>query len=133
VARACSANLNHFITCFDIPHQGQLGDNIAHAIAHARRSRRASPFHRKAHPALSSALLCQTDLHTRLVDFNVRLHHAQDLHPSDRVDALIGLKETLRDLCVVAGAWEPDMEQAHAADVAALRKLADPGLKAPRS
>jgi hypothetical protein len=38
---------------------------------------------------------------------------------------MIRLREALRDLCVAAGAWEPEMELTHLADVAGLRKLSE--------
>jgi hypothetical protein len=77
---------------------------------------------------LFSALLRQTATRRRLVEYNVRLHRGADLAHHDRLEALIGLKESLRDLCVAAGMWAPEMEQSHEADLAALRKLAHPGL-----
>jgi hypothetical protein len=79
--------------------------------------------------ALFSALLRQTDTRKRLVQFNVQLHSGAELAHHERLEALIGLKQSLRDLCVAAGMWDPEMEQSHEADLAALRKLAHPGWK----
>jgi hypothetical protein len=76
--------------------------------------------------ALTTATLDRTDLHTRLVEYHIRLTRADQLAHADRLDSLIGLRQTLRDLCVDAGAWEADLEQAHQADLAALRGLAHP-------
>jgi hypothetical protein len=75
---------------------------------------------------LIRAILNRNTLHRRLVDYHVRLARAEQLSHHDRLEALIGLKQTLRDLCVVAGAWDPELEQAHEADLTALRKLAHP-------
>ena len=76
---------------------------------------------------LFSALLRQADTRKRLLHFNVQLHRGAELAHHDRLEALIGLKQSLRDLCVDAGIWAPEMERSHEADLAALRKLAHPG------
>jgi hypothetical protein len=66
-----------------------------------------------------------TPVFQRLVEVNIQLHRASDLAAAERLDLMIRLREALRDLCVAAGAWEPEMEFMHLADVAGLRKLCE--------
>jgi hypothetical protein len=72
-----------------------------------------------------------TPVFERLVDLNTCLHRATDLAASERLELMIRLREALRDLCVAAGAWEPEMELMHLADVAGLRRLSSGQVVAP--
>jgi hypothetical protein len=64
-----------------------------------------------------------TPISQPLVEGNARLHRDGDIPAAHRLELMVRLREALRDLCVAAGALEPEMEQSHVADMASLRKL----------